>query len=163
MIEAVQPMGRDTNKTRRQAQADSARAKAATARVAQQRADQRRRALIIISSVVAVALIGAIIAIAAVNSGGSSKKTPETKTAASASLINQVASVPEAPLASVGKGGAAGGLKAINDPPLTNAGKPEVLFIGGEFCPYCAGERWALVQALSRFGTFSGLSQIHSS
>jgi hypothetical protein len=29
--------------------------------------------------------------------------------------------------------------------------------IFAEYCPYCAAERWALVVALSRFGTFSGL------
>ena len=42
-------------------------------------------------------------------------------------------------------------------------GKPEILFIGAEYCPYCAAERWAVVEALSRFGTFSGLSATHSS
>lgn len=39
-------------------------------------------------------------------------------------------------------------------PALTSGGKPELLFVGNEFCPYCAAERWALVAALSRFGTF---------
>jgi len=42
-------------------------------------------------------------------------------------------------------------------------GKPEILYIGAEFCPYCAAERWALVVALSRFGAFNGLSSTHSS
>jgi len=41
-------------------------------------------------------------------------------------------------------------------------GKPEILYVGAEFCPYCAAERWALVVALSRFGTFSGLRATHS-
>ena len=39
-------------------------------------------------------------------------------------------------------------------PRLTSGGKPDILFVGDEFCPYCAAERWALVAALSRFGTF---------
>ena len=47
--------------------------------------------------------------------------------------------------------------------PLTSGGKPEVLYMGAEYCPYCAAERWAMVVALSRFGTFSGLSTVHSS
>lgn len=42
-------------------------------------------------------------------------------------------------------------------------GKPAAIFIGGEFCPYCAAERWAIVMAFSRFGTFSGLSETTSS
>ncbi len=42
-------------------------------------------------------------------------------------------------------------------PPLTTGGKPEVLFVGAEFCPFCAAERWPLVVALARFGTFTEL------
>lgn len=41
--------------------------------------------------------------------------------------------------------------------PLQARGLPDVLFVGDGFCPYCAAERWALVAALSRFGTFTGL------
>ena len=51
----------------------------------------------------------------------------------------------------------------INGAPLTSNGKPEVLYIGAEFCPYCATERWPMTIALSRFGTFSPLHGIHSS
>jgi thiol-disulfide isomerase/thioredoxin len=46
---------------------------------------------------------------------------------------------------------------------LTSGGKPEILYIGAEYCPYCAAERWALVMALSKFGTFSGLRGTTSS
>ena len=46
---------------------------------------------------------------------------------------------------------------------LTAGGKPEVLYVGGEFCPYCAATRWGVVVALSRFGTFTGLGQTSSS
>lgn len=35
--------------------------------------------------------------------------------------------------------------------------------MGGQYCPFCAAERWALAAAVSRFGTLSGLSLIHSS
>ena len=42
-------------------------------------------------------------------------------------------------------------------------GKPLITYIGAEYCPYCAAERWALAVALSRFGTFSNLSGTHSS
>jgi thiol-disulfide isomerase/thioredoxin len=49
--------------------------------------------------------------------------------------------------------------------PLLDAsnGEPEILYVGAEYCPYCAAERWAMVVALSRFGTFSGLRATHSS
>ena len=36
-------------------------------------------------------------------------------------------------------------------------GRPGVVYVGSEFCPYCAADRWALVVALSRFGTFAHL------
>ncbi len=45
----------------------------------------------------------------------------------------------------------------------TGATVPEVLYIGAEYCPYCAAERWPMIVALSRFGTFSGLGDMISS
>lgn len=49
-----------------------------------------------------------------------------------------------------------------NQPPLTLNGKPELLYIGAEGCPYCAMQRWGLIVALSRFGTFSNLHLMQS-
>jgi hypothetical protein len=45
---------------------------------------------------------------------------------------------------------------------LTQNGKPEIIYVGAEFCPYCAAERWSLVIALSRFGSFTGLNTTSS-
>jgi hypothetical protein len=47
-------------------------------------------------------------------------------------------------------------------PALTDGGKPLVLYVGAEYCPFCAAQRWGLGVALSRFGTFTGLSASHS-
>lgn len=47
-------------------------------------------------------------------------------------------------------------------PPLTSAGKPEILFVGADFCPFCAAERWPLIVALSRFGRFRHLANMQS-
>ncbi len=52
-------------------------------------------------------------------------------------------------------------------PPLTGTnaqGKklPEVLYIGAEYCPYCAAQRWATIVALSRFGKWSNLGNMSS-
>jgi hypothetical protein len=38
-----------------------------------------------------------------------------------------------------------------------------VVYVGAEYCPYCAAERWAMAVALSRFGTFTGLGETASS
>jgi Domain of unknown function (DUF929) len=45
---------------------------------------------------------------------------------------------------------------------FTVDGKPGILYIGGEFCPLCAVERWALVVALSKFGNFTNLQYMIS-
>jgi hypothetical protein len=47
--------------------------------------------------------------------------------------------------------------------PLKDGAKTKVLYVGAEFCPFCAMERWALVGALARFGTFTGLTETTSS
>jgi Domain of unknown function (DUF929) len=49
-----------------------------------------------------------------------------------------------------------------SQPPLSSGGKPEVLFVGAEFCPFCAAERWPLIVALSRFGHFITLTNMQS-
>jgi hypothetical protein len=67
--------------------------------------------------------------------------------------------------AGVGPGSTSGSsfLTPVTGTQLTLGGKPEMLYIGAEYCPFCAAQRWAMIVALSRFGTFSGLSTIHSS
>ena len=53
--------------------------------------------------------------------------------------------------------------KVTGHAPLTDPGLPEMLYEGAEYCPFCAAERWAMVMALSKFGTFSGLQLTNSS
>ncbi len=50
----------------------------------------------------------------------------------------------------------------VNGPQLTSMGKPEVLYVGAEYCPFCGAERWPLVVALSRFGRFAALTNMQS-
>ncbi len=53
-------------------------------------------------------------------------------------------------------------LNAVSGPPLTDSGKPEVLYVATEYCPYCTIENWPLIVALSRFGQFTGLATSRS-
>ncbi|QXJ27723.1 putative thioredoxin-like protein [Saccharolobus shibatae B12] len=46
---------------------------------------------------------------------------------------------------------------------FSSNGKPAVIFVGAEWCPYCGAERWALIIALLRFGNFSNLQYMLSS
>ena len=72
-------------------------------------------------------------------------------------------SVPTSVLEKVGAGSVTSPPSSISGTPLTAGGKPEMLYVGAEYCPYCAFERWGMIVALSRFGSFSGLSTVHSS
>jgi hypothetical protein len=154
-------VGRETNRQRRERQAKSAREKAALARSEQRRVEQRRRAQAVLSSVLVIAVVGVLVAYLAIHAKTNSKN--DRSTAGTASLVQSVASVSPASLQTVGNGSTTLLAKPTKgDPALTLHGKPEFLYVGGEFCPYCAAERWSMIQALSRFGTFSGLSQIRS-
>jgi len=44
-----------------------------------------------------------------------------------------------------------------------NVDKPTILYIGADYCPFCAATRWALIIALSRFGKFYKLHFMTSS
>ncbi len=59
---------------------------------------------------------------------------------------------------------------AANLPSFTNTtkvfetnGKPTMLYIGADFCPYCAITRWGMVIAMMRFGNFTMLHYMTSS
>lgn len=45
----------------------------------------------------------------------------------------------------------------------TGAKLPEVFYLGAEYCPFCAAQRWSTIIALSRFGTWKGLGNVASS
>lgn len=79
-------------------------------------------------------------------------------------VIGTVTNVPARTLKAVGTGQAySDALRRIRrQPPLTRNGKPEVLYIGAAFCPYCAANQWSIIVALSKFGTFSDLANSRS-
>ena len=108
-------------------------------------------------------IVVAFIVISRIQSPGSASGST---TLASSQVFNAVTKVDPNVLAAVGTGGVTNPLKAVNgSPPILKGptGKPEFLYMGAEYCPYCAAERWAMVVALSRFGTFSKLYQTTSS
>ena len=149
------------------AKADRNRSQSARARIAAQQAQQRkaerRRQTFIIGgvAVVLLAVIGIIVGVAL------STGKPKQAAASNGPLPGGVQAdlkVPASTLATIGAGSALpGAIKPVAGSPLTSGGKPEMLYIGAEWCPYCAAERWAMAVALLRFGTFSPLRGIHSS
>jgi hypothetical protein len=74
-------------------------------------------------------------------------------------VITKVTTPNPAVASAVGTGGVSDPLKPATglDPLRDSSGKPAVLYVGAEYCPFCAAERWSLVYALARFGSFGGL------
>jgi hypothetical protein len=123
---------------------------------------QRNRGPVLGAIGLVIVVVAAIIFALKARSGGGSPTVAATQPAA-ASVVAAVTRIPQATYDAVGLGSANATLKGINAPALVSNGKPEVLYVGGQFCPFCAAERWSLVAALSRFGAFSGLNTTRSS
>jgi hypothetical protein len=142
----------------------NAREKIAAQQAAAQRAEARRRMFLAGGSVLAVLVIVIVlIVIKAASNTPASAAGSAASSATTASVTKELASVPASTLDAVGKGTTSPLIPIKGQPPLTSGGKPEVVYMGAEYCPYCAAERWAMVVALSRFGTFSNLHLIRSS
>lgn len=107
---------------------------------------------------VAVALV-AILTIALVRSGKHPTNASRPQ-AAPASVLQPMTSIPASVFDAVGSKGATPPIGIPGQAPQT---KPTVLYVGGDYCPFCAAERWPVIVALSRFGHFSGLTLIRSS
>jgi hypothetical protein len=118
-----------------------------------------------------VIVVVAALVIIKVASGGNAGGGPSSFQPADPTTVRQLTAVPASvfntigvtsPIAQVTAPQAVKGqpeLKAANA-----AGKslPEVFYLGGEYCPFCAAQRWPTIIALSRFGTWAGLGNISS-
>jgi Domain of unknown function (DUF929) len=142
----------------------AARARLAEMRAAQAQQERRRRLWRAMSSVgVVLLLVTGLIALKIAGVGGSKPPSAATSTLAGRAVVDAVGTVPKSVLNTIGTGTASSVPKPIRAPALSVAGKPELLYVGAEYCPYCAAQRWALAVALARFGSWSGLGATHSS
>ena len=122
-----------------------------------------RRNLIALSTVAAVlvVIIGFIIYANFLNK----KATVDIGSPAPQSVLAALSGVSAKTAAAVGDGGVQLGMEGTppNTPVLTKNGLPEIIYVGAEYCPYCAAERWSTIIALNRFGSFKGLTLMKSS
>jgi Domain of unknown function (DUF929) len=140
----------------------SARARIAEQQAAARKAEQRRRLFAVTGAAVSVI----VIVVGIIVFKGLQGHAKQGGTSSTSSAFTGVTTVPAATLNAVGAGplsSASLPIKGITDTELTSAGKPDMLYIGAEFCPYCAAMRWSMAVALSRFGTLGPLKGIHSS
>ena len=85
-------------------------------------------------------------------------KVPATRPAHLASYFEVSINVPDSTLAAVGLPASVSVPTKLTPTIATATTNQVVSYVGAEYCPYCALQRWALIVALSQFGTFSNLS-----
>jgi hypothetical protein len=162
------------------------RERIAAQREAERRAAQRKRIYWAGSGVLAIVIVVVALVLVNLNSGSSTPAASSNGPTGTAltTLTKQVTNIPSSTTDQVADGGVSQGLfvsaktssaissaatnlgsyfATVGGTALTANGKPEVLYLGGEYCPFCAAQRWAMVNSLSRFGTFTGLKTTHSS
>jgi hypothetical protein len=117
--------------------------------------------VVTISSVAVVAIV--LIVLVVINATGGNNTTVATPVPQA--ILTAVEAPSAAVVNTVGSGAQSGQLVRLPaSAKLVNSdGKPLVVFVGAEYCPFCAAERWVMVMWLSRFGTFKNLSEIQSS
>jgi thiol-disulfide isomerase/thioredoxin len=131
------------------------------------RTRNRRYAIFTIALVICIVAVLVIVKVTGGGSGSGSgivdQSSPPAGTPIPAATLAKVASVPVSTLTAAPTSGILQTPQVVANPVLVANGKPEILYIGAEWCPHCAAERWALYLALSKFGTFSPApGRIHS-
>jgi hypothetical protein len=120
----------------------------------------RKPMLMAVGGVLGVIAVFAALIIA--KSLQSNPKPAKKSGAAPAAVVKNATTIPASAFDTIAYQSGVGGLVHIAGTPLTQGGKPLVVYVGADYCPFCAAERWPLVAALSRFGTFRNLGATHS-
>jgi len=115
-----------------------------------------------------IVVIAALVIVKLASGSSTNAKDYTPVTAAPASVVRDVTTIPASVYNTVGVTSPTihvnSPIVLTNQPPLTLNGKaPSMLYVGAEYCPFCAAERWAMTAALSRFGTWSNLKITASS
>jgi hypothetical protein len=108
-------------------------------------------------AIVLVAAFGVV----SIERSPSTSKPPLVQLAA---YYDAAINVPQSTLSAVGLPATVAVPTKVTPSLSTVASNSEVSYVGAEYCPYCAFQRWALLVALSKFGTFTHLdNEIFSS
>jgi hypothetical protein len=129
-----------------------------TLRARSRRRHVKRRALVACSM---AAVVAAAFGVTEIQHAPSTAKLPSTQLA---SYYEAAIRVPISTLESVGLPSTVAIPTKVLPSLSTVATNGVVSYVGAEYCPYCALQRWALLVALSKFGTFHHLdNEIFSS
>jgi len=117
----------------------------------------RRLEIIAIVAVVAISLgVGFYLALNATSNGGSDGKPVPLN------VYNALYQTSEAPYGASGSAYLKD-VQSLTGQLFTTNGKPILVYVGAEYCEYCAIQRWSMTMALMRFGNFTGLEYMTSS
>jgi len=134
-------------------------------------ATKRRSNRTTFSAIGIVIVIAAVFVVIAVT-GGSKTPTPSANVVTSGQdpvlaapqMVDPVTSIPLSVYNAVGVYSQTLPQTVIKgQTPLKSGTLPRAVYVGAEYCPYCAMTRWSLIAAFSRFGTFSKLKMTSSS
>jgi hypothetical protein len=137
----------------------------AAQRAAQQRAERRRNVLVAGGSTLGIIIVVVVIVVVGLTTKKNSSSGGANAVVGASSAVTSGIST-----AATSNSSAKPDFSTISGPPKSITGdalkgadgKPQVLYIGAEYCPYCAATRWPLAVALARFGTFDNLKTTYS-
>jgi thiol-disulfide isomerase/thioredoxin len=118
-----------------------------------------RKSILIVSIIIAASIIGFLVYSSQNSSSNMSSLIGQP---VSSDIYNSLSNVSYSTLSSIGRGSTTSPLQ-ISGPTLSSDNKPLIVYLGAEYCPYCAAERWSMIVALSKFGNFTNLSYMESS
>ena len=118
-----------------------------------------------------VVVVAALVIVKVAGSGPAKTSSSSTFQPINPGVLTELTTIPASVFNTVGVTSPIAGVNppqaVTKQPALTatnssGASVPEVLYMGAEYCPYCAAQRWPTIIALSRFGTWSGLGNMSS-
>ncbi len=119
-----------------------------------------------------VVVVVAALVIVKVISGSPTTTTTGAFQATDATTVSQLTTIPtsvfntvgiSSPVAPVSPPIQLKGQPLLTGTNASGAKVPKILYVGAEYCPFCAAQRWSTIIALSRFGTWTGLGNTTSS
>lgn len=141
--------------------APQAAERARLARITAERARARRRRNVVgtAAGVILLVLAGLVFLSRSLSSGGSTAGP----TPAPQAVLDALKNVTPERFSAMGRGSVTTLPTPIRASPLKGQSNlPRIVYIGAEYCPYCAVQRWPVIVALSRFGTWGNLQQTTS-
>jgi hypothetical protein len=119
-----------------------------------------------------VVIVAALVIIKVASGGTTNKPNAAAFQATDATTAGEVTKVPASvfnaigitsPVAPVTPPQALKGQPALTATNASGKKVPEIVYVGAEYCPFCAAQRWSTIIALSRFGKWTGLGNMSSS